>query len=107
MNNILNTISKFFGWTSESKKSIEFGYDKPLQLNISSKIHALKNSNFDNYIELKYFLFQVGATEISRVNKSYFQKEKDFLTFKLNNQKIILVCCKKYNKIKIEKIIIK
>ena len=107
MNNILNTVSKFFGWTSESKKPIEFGYDKPINLNISSKIYTLKNSIFENYIELKFFLSQINATEISRVNKSYFQKEKDFLTFKLNNQKIILVCCKKYSKVKIEKIIIK
>lgn len=105
--NMVTIVKNYFGWTSESKKSIEFGYEKPLQLNISSKIHTLKNHSFDNYIELKYFLSQINATEISRVNKSYFQKEKDFLSFKLKESKIILVCCKKYSKVKIEKIIIK
>ena len=107
MNNILNTISKFFGWTEAKKKPIEFGYDKPINLNISSKIYTLKNSIFENYIELKYMLQKIGATEISKVNKSYFNHEKDFLSFKLNNQKIILVSSKKYSKVKIEKIIVK
>ena len=105
--NILTIVNEFFGWTTEKKKPIEFGYDKPIDLNISSKINRLKNQSFENYIELKFFLSQVGASEISKVNKSYFQKEKDFLRFRLANQKIILVCCKKYNKIKIEKFIIK
>lgn len=105
--NILTIVNEFFGWSTEKKKPIKFGYDKPIDLNISSKIYQLKNSIFENYIELKYMLQKIGATEISKVNKSYFNHEKDFLSFKLNNQKIILVCCKKYNKIKIEKFIIK
>lgn len=105
--NILTIVNEFFGWSTEKKKPIEFGYDKPIDLSISSKINRLKNSIFENYIELKYMLQKIGATEISKVNKAYFCKEKDFLSFRLVNQKIILVCCKKYNKIKIEKIILK
>lgn len=105
--NMVTIVKNYFGWTSESKKSIEFGYEKPINLNISSKIHKLKNLIFENYIELKFFLSQINATEISRVNKAYFNQKIDFLSFKLNNQKIILVCCKKYSKVRIEKIIIK
>lgn len=105
--NMLTIVNEFFGWTEPKKKPIEFGYNKPINLNISSKIYQLKNSIFENYIELKYMLQKIGATEISKVNKSYFNHEKDFLSFKLNNQKIILICYKKYNKVKIEKIILK
>lgn len=105
--NMVKIVNKFFGWTEAKKKPIEFGYDKPINLNISSKIYQLKNSIFENYIELKYMLQKIGAIEISKVNKSYFNHEKDFLSFRLKNQKIILVCCKKYNKVKIEKIILK
>ena len=105
--NMLTIVNEFFGWTEAKKKPIEFGYDKPINLNISSKINRLKNQSFENYIELKFFLSQVGASEISKVNKSYFQKEKDFLSFRLENQKIIILCCKKYSKVKIEKIILK
>ena len=52
--NVIKNIKNYFGWTEEKKKPIEFGYNKPINLNISSKIYQLKNSNFDNYNEGYY-----------------------------------------------------
>lgn len=92
---------------SNNKKSYQFGYDKGLSRNQASMMYRLKNTSFDNYIMLKYFITnELKANNISKVNKKYF-KGLNMLSFTKDNNKIYILAEKNTNRIKIKNIIIK
>lgn len=91
----------------EKEKSYHFGYDRGLNKNQASMIYKLKNTSFDNFIALKYFLSNdLKANNVSKVNKKYF-KGLNMLSFNKDNNKIFILAEKNTNRIKIKNIIIK
>ena len=92
---------------TENKKSYQFGYDKGLSKSQASMMYRLKNTSFDNFIALKYYISNdLKANNISKVNKKYF-KGLNMLSFNKDNNKIFILAEKNTNRIKIKNIIIK
>lgn len=105
INDILEYISNVF--KTENKKSYQFGYDRGLSRNQASMIYKLKNTSFDNYIMLKYFITnELKANNVSKVNKKYF-KDLNMLSFTSDNNKVFILAEKSASRIKIKNIIIK
>lgn len=105
INDILEYISNIF--KTENKKSYQFGYDKGLNKNQASMMYKLKNTSFDNFIMLKYFIANdLKASDISKVNKKYF-KGLNMLSFTSDNNKVFILAEKSASRIKIKSIIIK
>lgn len=105
INDIVEYISNIF--KTENKKSYQFGYDKGLSRNQANMMYRLKNTSFDNYIMLKYFIAnELKANNISKVNKSYF-KGLNMLSFTRDNNKVFILAEKSASRIKIKNIIIK
>ena len=105
INDILEYISNII--KTENKKSYQFGYDKGLNRYQASMMYRLKNTSFDNFIMLKYFLSnELKANNISKVNKSYF-RGLNLLSFNKDSNKIFILAEKSASRIKIKNIIIK
>lgn len=105
INDILEYISNIF--KTENKKSYQFGYERGLSRNQASMMYKLKNTSFDNFIMLKYFLSNdLKANNVSKVNKKYF-KGLSLLSFNKDNNKIFILAEKSASRIKIKNIIIK
>ncbi len=105
INDIIEWFENIF--KVENKKSYKFGYDKGLNRKQASMMYKLKNTSFDNYIMLKYFLSnELKANNISKVNKSYF-RGLNLLSFNKDNNKIFILAEKQASRIKIKNIIIK
>ncbi len=105
----INDIIEYFEnlFKTENKKSYQFGYDRGLNKNQASMMYKLKNTSFDNFIMLKYFITnELKANNISKVNKSYF-KGLSLLSFNKDNNKIFILAEKSASRIKIKNIIIK
>lgn len=105
INDIIEWFKNLF--KTENKKSYQFGYDKGLNKNQASMMYKLKNTSFDNFIMLKYFLRNnLKANNVSKVNKKYF-KGLNMLSFTSDNNKVFILAEKSASKIKIKNIIIK
>lgn len=92
---------------AEKEKSYQFGYDRGLNKNQASMMYKLKNTSFDNFIMLKYFLSnELKANNISKINKNYF-RGLNMLSFTKDNNKIFILAEKQASRIKIKNIIIK
>lgn len=105
INDIIEYISNIF--KTENKKSYQFGYDKGLNRYQASMMYKLKNTSFDNYIMLKYFIANdLKANNISKVNKKYF-KGLGMIFFNKDNNKVFILAEKSASRIKIKSIIIK
>lgn len=105
----INDIVEYFEnlFKAEKEKSYQFGYDRGLNKNQASMMYKLKNTSFDNFIVLKYFLNnELKANNVSKVNKSYF-KGLNMLSFDKDNNKIYILAEKNTNRIQIKNIIIK
>lgn len=105
----INDIVEWFEnlFKTNNKKSYQFGYDKGLSRNQASMMYKLKNTSFDNYIMLKYFITNdLKANNISKVNKKYF-KGLGMLSFTSDNNKVFILAEKSASRIKIKNIIIK
>ena len=105
----INDIVEYFEnlFKTENKKSYKFGYDKGLSRNQASMMYRLKNTKFDNFIALKYFLNNdLKANNVSKVNKSYF-RGLSLLSFNKDNNKVFILAEKSASRIKIKNIIIK
>lgn len=91
----------------EKEKLHQFGYDRGLNKNQANMMYRLKNTSFDNFIVLKYFIANdLKANNISKVNKSYF-RGLSLLSFNKDNNKIFILAEKQASRIKIKNIIIK
>ena len=91
----------------EKEKSHQFGYDRGLNKNQANMMYRLKNTSFDNFIALKYFIANdLKASNISKVNKKYF-KSLSLLSFTSDNNKVFILAEKQASRIKIKNIIIK
>lgn len=102
---ILEYIGNIF--KTETKKSYHFGYDRGLNKSQACMMYKLKNTSFDNYIMLKYFITNdLKASNISKVNKKYF-KGLNMLSFNKDNNKIYILAEKSASRVKIKNIIIK
>ena len=102
---IIEYINNIF--KTENKKSYHFGYDEGLNKQQASMMYKLKNTSFDNFIMLKYFISNdLKANNISKVNKSYF-KGLNMLSFTRDNNKVFILAEKQASRIKIKNIIIK
>ena len=105
INDIIEWFENLF--KTENKKSYQFGYDKGLSRSQASMMYKLKNTSFDNYIMLKYFIANdLKASNISKVNKKYF-KCLNMLSFTSDNNKVFILAEKSASRIKIKNIIIK
>ena len=105
INDIIEWIENLF--RVEKEKSYQFGYDRGLNRNQASMMYKLKNTSFDNFIMLKYYISNdLKANNVSKVNKSYF-KGLNMLSFTKDNNKIYLLAEKQANRIKIKNIVIK
>lgn len=105
INDIIEWFENIF--KVENKKSYQFGYDKGLNKNQASMMYKLKNTSFDNFIALKYYISnELKANNISKVNKSYF-KGLNMLSFDKDNNKIYILAEKSASKVKIKNIVIK
>ena len=105
----INDIIEYFEnlFKAEKEKSYQFGYDRGLSRNQASMMYKLKNTSFDNYIMLKYFLSNdLKANNVSKVNKSYF-RGLSLLSFNKDNNKIFILAEKSASRFKIRNIIIK
>ena len=92
---------------AEKEKSHQFGYDRGLNKNQANMMYRLKNTSFDNFIVLKYFIANdLKANNISKVNKSYF-RGLSLLSFNKDNNKVFILAEKSASRIKIKNIIIK
>ena len=91
----------------EKEKLHQFGYDRGLNKNQANMMYRLKNTSFDNFIMLKYFLSnELKANNVSKVNKSYF-RGLNMLSFVKDSNKVFILAEKSTNRIKIKNIIIK
>jgi hypothetical protein len=89
------------------EKSYQFGYDRGLNKNQANMMYRLKNTSFDNFIALKYYISnELKANNISKVNKKYF-KGLNMLSFDKDNNKIYILAEKSVSKVKIKNIVIK
>ena len=105
INDILEYISNIF--KTENKKSYQFGYDKGLNKSQACMMYKLKNTSFDNFIMLKYYISNdLKANNISKVNKKYF-KGLSLLSFNKDNNKVFILAEKQASRIKIKNIVIK
>ena len=105
INDIVEWFENLFKVGKE--KSYQFGYDKGLNKNQASMMYKLKNTSFDNFIALKYYISnELKANNISKVNKSYF-KGLNMLSFDKDNNKIYILAEKSASKVKIKNIVIK
>lgn len=93
--------------SNNNKKSYQFGYDKGLSRSQANMMYRLKNTSFDNFIMLKYFITNdLKANNVSKVNKSYF-RGLSLLSFNKNNNKVFILAEKQASRIKIKNIVIK
>ena len=105
----INDIVEWFEnlFKAEKEKSYQFGYDRGLNKNQASMMYKLKNTSFDNFIALKYYISnELKANNISKVNKKYF-KGLNMLSFDKDNNKIYILAEKSASKVKIKNIVIK
>ena len=105
----INDIVEYFEnlFKVRKEKSYQFGYDKGLNKNQASMMYKLKNTSFDNFITLKYYISnELKANNISKVNKKYF-KGLNMLSFDKDNNKIYILAEKSASKVKIKNIVIK
>ncbi len=105
INDILEWFENLF--KTENKKSYQFGYDRGLSRSQANMMYKLKNTSFDNFIMLKYYISNdLKANNVSKVNKKYF-KGLSLLSFNKDNNKIFILAEKQASKVKIKNIIIK
>lgn len=105
INDIIEWFENLF--KVEKEKSYQFGYDRGLNKNQASMMYKLKNTSFDNFIALKYYISnELKANNISKVNKKYF-KGLNMLSFDKDNNKIYILAEKSASKVKIKNIVIK
>jgi len=105
----INDIVEWFEnlFKAEKEKSHQFGYDRGLNKNQANMMYKLKNTSFDNFIALKYYISnELKANNISKVNKKYF-KGLNMLSFDKDNNKIYILAEKSASKVKIKNIVIK
>ena len=107
INDIIEWFENLFKSNNNNKKSYQFGYNRGLSRNQASMMYKLKNTSFDNYIMLKYFITnELKANNVSKVNTKYF-KGLNMLSFDKDNNKIFILAEKQASKVKIKNIIIK
>lgn len=105
INDIIEWFENIF--KVENKKSYQFGYDRGLSKSQASMMYKLKNTSFDNFIMLKYFITnELKANNVSKVNKSYF-KGLSLLSFVKDSNKVYILAEKQASRVKIKNIIIK